>query len=236
MSLGIATLGSYGNLNGMTDIGFQANQDAPWRCPCGEIVPFKLAGGHRKGCNKAHPELKKIRGHLVNPPPIDNIPSESYDSSQGESSDDETIPESSHGNSASGQALHSQPWDYDQGPHEDDPEEVADRLLETEFGGIHQNGNGHGDGLNLEGKDWRLEPPSGDPNVSTGRETVEVPYAIRVIYDYLRDKKGYRVGDGSFAAFVQDMLLDHIEHCLDQHLVVVDGWELRNDGSRLRVE
>ena len=150
---------------------------------------------------------------------------------QEETSENDSILGSSHD---SAPPAHEVPgvklWEYDDPLVEDDPETIARKLLQAEFipRESSSNGNGyHDDGLRIEGPDFRIEPPAGDPHVSADKVTVEVPKVFLLLYDHFRDHEGWAVGDGSFSSFVTDMLLDHLKVCLDHHAVVAHGWELR---------
>lgn len=94
-------------------------------------------------------------------------------------------------------------------------------------------GNGHGDDLppGILGTvppdaDFAVETSSLPPQVSQYRETVQVAPIARVIYDWAR-QQGWRVGDGSFSAFVMDLILDHFWNCWNMGVYIVGREEIK---------
>jgi len=108
-----------------------------------------------------------------------------------------------------------------------DPEELARRLLAERSQGT-PGGNGNGHGLALEGFD--LEPLAGVPIVSEDRVTVGLPIALRIYYDWAR-QRGWFEGDGSFAAFITAVMLDYFRNVLGIALAVVNREDVIFDNA-----
>lgn len=142
------------------------------------------------------------------------------------------------------------PFEYE--VNSDDPEEIARRMnqrrgttwnvdtadflsqLDLERnghangydGGVPPNGNGAaGDGgegaIPLPPGDYHFEPPTNEPELSSTRDTIILPPVCRVMYDWAR-AQGWLVADGSFSAFILDIVLDHWRNCWGKAIVVMD--------------
>ncbi len=114
----------------------------------------------------------------------------------------------------------------------DDPERLARQLYLSRFGsdvtlmdrdalGVDDLPPGTGE------EDWAAEP--GTPStISQESITVSLPVSSRLIYDWAKTQS-WKVGDGSFSAFIVDVLFNHFNQCWGMGIFVAPLEEINRE-------
>jgi len=183
--------------------------DSMWQCPCGRVDTYAKLIGHRNGWRKrpaCKGQIRPLDDSLLYtevveklqvqeaPSPIEPVIAQEEESPEDTDlfAEDLTDPE------AIARALNQQ-------FHSTEPDIATLARLSAP-------GAGRGSPGTLPPGEWSADKGVGPLAVSEDRISLTLPVMHRLMYDWAV-AQGWRTGDGSFSAFVDDLLLDYYRSC-----------------------
>lgn len=205
-----------------------------WRCPCGREDAYKRIVSHRKGwkkrpeCNgRIYPASDDLAQDAPNAEPFiapDDLAALTdawaSDLASTDTGQDEGAPDAA--DDLSTEAIEALARRLNERKSQGSTAEPAVDLGDLPYNlGLSEH--------RLDDGEFFLENPPDSAAVSQAREVVSLPTILRVYYDHFKTL-GWKVGDGSFSAWVADFLLAHLTECLGLSIAVFNRSEVGFDG------